>query len=132
MKTSKISISILSVLAGGLAFGPSHAGQTPAGKGRAAQAARFSVAGVYSGPLSGSVLLGTQTVEIGKTARIYRIGSGRLDEGAVVTSVGVYASGVVRKGKMIATSVIVSEPESSADFSETTLASPEADPNRAR
>jgi len=133
MKTRKVSIAIFAALVGGLVFGLSHAEKgIPAGKGRAAKAARFTAAGVYSGPLSGSVLIGTETVEIGKGTRISQVGAGPLEVGAVVRSSGVYVSGVVRKGKMVARTVLVSEPESSQDFSETTLANAEGGPNRAQ
>ncbi len=129
MNTRKVTVAIFAALVGGLVFGLSHA---EVGKGRAAKATKFTASGVYSGSLSGSVLIGTETVEIGKGAKIYRIGTGQLEEGAVVTAAGVYVAGVVRKGKRVASTVIVSEPESSQDFSETTLPNAEADPNRAR
>ncbi len=133
MKNRKTSIAVLAALAAGLVFGPSHASKgIPSERGRSVRATKFSVSGVYSGALSGSVLLGTESVEIADGVRPYQVGTGFLDEGAVVTSAGVYASGVVRRGKMFATSVIVSETESSQDYSETTLPDVEADPSRAR
>jgi hypothetical protein len=134
MKTKKNYVVLLAVFAVGMTLGITDAtgDQRSAGKPAGKGLKRFSVCGVYGGALSGSVLIGEYTVEIPRSARIARVGGGTLQPGAVVPRSGLLVTGVIKKKKFIATSVLVSDPESSADFSETTLPNVEADPKRAR
>jgi hypothetical protein len=85
-----------------------------------------------TGVLGGSVVIGERTVEIPDNARIMAVDGRVIEPGMSIPTSGVQVMGVVKKNKLIATMVLVSEPRSSADYSEETLPNVEADANRAR
>lgn len=134
MKTRKVSIVIIAAFVGGLVFGLSDAGSSEGiavGK-RSRGPKKFTVSGVYNGPLSGLCLIGDDSIEIVDETKIFKIGLGQIDVGTMANNAGVTVTGVIREDKMIATAIIVAEPESGRDFSEATLPDAEAKPGRAQ
>jgi hypothetical protein len=85
------------------------------------QRADVTVGGTLSGVMSGTIFIGGQAVDITKNTRIYQIGAGAVDEGTVVNSSFVQASGYRRGDTIVATLVVVSRPNSGRDFSQETV-----------
>ena len=81
----------------------------------------FTVTGLFSGVMSGTVLIGDDSVEITPLTKIWSIGGGEMNLGDEVRGSSVIAAGYRRGDKMMATFVVVSKPNSGLDFSETTL-----------
>jgi hypothetical protein len=112
--------------------------QTPAGAGNEQSRARtknvpgFHVAGVYSGALSGKILVGGEMVVVPKKVTIVDTNGRTLKPGTSVSGRGLYISGRVQDGDMVAGFIVVSDPNSAKDFSQETLPNTEADPERAR
>jgi hypothetical protein len=109
-------------------------GQTPAdaGKGVAAREPGFNVAGVCTGPLSGTVVIGGEAVVIPKKVAILDTRTGRMSTSTSLTGRSLYVSGFVRGNKNVAALIIVGEPQSNEDFSAETMPNVLADPDRAR
>lgn len=120
------------------AFATAALAQAPADAGRngessmARKAPAVSVSGEYSGGLTGTILLGGETVVVPKNTLIIDPNGRKLERGASVTGRLVRASGHVREGKFVAILISVGDPVSKQDFSEVTLPDVEADPDRAR
>jgi hypothetical protein len=126
---------VLAVVALGATLGAGDAtgaARAKSSKWGAASAKRFTASGVMTGVLGGSVVIGERTVEIPDNARIMAVDGRVIEPGMSIPTSGVQVMGVVKKNKLIATMVLVSEPRSSADYSEETLPNVEADANRAR
>jgi hypothetical protein len=91
-----------------------------------------SASGVYSGPLSGTIVLGSEMVVVPKKVAIVDLKGKRMAPGSSVSGRSLWVSGQVRDGKLVAGLIVVGEPTSSEDFSEETLPDVLADPDRAR
>jgi hypothetical protein len=69
-----------------------------------------------------------QSVFINDKTSIHRVGKGPVPKGESVSKSPLYIGGVMKGKKAIATMVIVGEPETSNDFSQTTIEGAERNP----
>ncbi len=101
-------------------------------KGIAAKSAPFSVTGVYSGSISGEMVVNGQSVFVNDKTSIQRVGKGPVSMGESVSNSAVIVSGVMKGKKAIATMVLIGEPETSNDFTQTTIEGAERDPKTSK
>lgn len=97
------------------------------GKG-VAKSVPFSVTGQFSGSLSGEIVVNGQSIFINDKTSIHKVGHGPIDQGSGVSNCAVLVGGVMKGKKAIATMILVGEPESREDFSQTTIPGAERDP----
>ncbi|MCI0452286.1 MAG: hypothetical protein L0Z51_07830 [Candidatus Latescibacteria bacterium] len=130
MNKQSIRIILLSALMAALTVGVTGAKEQkmPKGKGVPGKPVPFSVTGVYSGSLSGEIVVNGQSVFVNEKTSIQVVGKGPGEFGESVSNAGVIVSGVMKGKKAIATMVVVGERESSKDFSQTTIEGAEVDP----
>lgn len=100
----------------------------PKGKGMPAKAVPFSVMGVYSGSLSGEILVNGQSFFITEKTSLQQVDKGPVAVGTSVSKAAVSVSGYMRGKKAIATMVVIGEKESTEDFSQATIEGVERDP----
>jgi hypothetical protein len=98
------------------------------GKGVPAKSVPFSVTGVYSGSLSGEITVNGQSIFINDKTSFHRVGQGPVAAGESVSKTAVSIGGVMKGKKAIATMVVIGEPETSNDYSQTTIEGAERDP----
>ncbi len=102
------------------------------GKGVSIRAVPFAMTTVFTGSLTGEIVVNGQSVFINDKTSFQKVGVGPVDSGENVTNTAIFIGGVMKGKKAIATMVLIGEPEVSADFSQTTLEGCEASPNSAR
>lgn len=102
--------------------------KVPKGKGMPAKAVPFSVMGVYSGSLSGEIIVNGQSVFINDKTSLQQVEKGPVAVGVSVSKTAVAVSGYMKGKKAVATMVVIGEKESSEDFSQTTIEGAESDP----
>lgn len=100
----------------------------PKGKGMPAKAVPFAVMGVYSGTLSGEIVVNGQSIFINDKTSLHHVNKGPVDSGESVSKAAVSVSGYMKGKKAVATMVLIGEKESSDDFSQTTIEGAEGDP----
>jgi hypothetical protein len=130
MNKQTIRIILLSAALAALTVGVT--GAKPKSKGIPAKSVPFAVTGVYSGSLSGEIVMNGQSVFINDKTSIQKVGVGPVEPGESVSNSAVYVSGVMKGKKAIATMVIVGERETSQDFSQTTIEGAEVDPKASK
>ena len=121
----RIRIGILCVALAAAAVGISAASEEQGlskGKPKPTKAVTFTTIGMFSGTMSDEIVLNGQSIYITNKTSIHRVGEGPVDVGEGVSKSSVIVSGVMKGKKAMATLILISEPESSADFSETTVA----------
>lgn len=126
----RIRIGILCVALAAAAVGISAAGEEQGlsrGKGMPTKAVTFTTIGMFSGTLSDEIVVNGQSIYITNKTSIHRVGEGPVDVGEGVSKSSVMVSGVMKGKKAMATLILVSEPESSADFSQDTVAGNDAE-----
>ena len=101
-------------------------------KGVRAKSAPFAVTGVYSGALSGEIVVNGQSLFLNDKTSIQKVGQGPVEPGMSVSKTAVYVVGVMKGKKAIATSVLVGEPETSNDFTQATIEGAESDPETSK
>ena len=67
----------------------------------------FSVTAQYLGSLDGRIRVGGREVYVPRTTTIYVVGQGMQQDGYFVNDAVVYVSGVNKKGKSVATMIVV-------------------------
>lgn len=134
MNKQTIRIILLSAALAVVAVGVTGAKEqrVPKSKGVPAKGVPFSVTGVYSGSLSGEIVVNGQSVFINDKTSIQKVGKGPVEPGESVSNSAVYVSGVMKGKKAIATMVVVGEKESTQDFSQTTIEGAEVDPKTSK
>jgi hypothetical protein len=100
----------------------------PKSKGVAVKSAPFEVTGVFSGSLTGEIVIDGQSVFITDKTTFYQVGVGPAESGRGLSNTAVYVGGVMKGKKAIATLVVIGEEEVSADFSQSTIANSDRDP----
>lgn len=130
MNKHTIRIAALVVALAATAAGVTGAKEqsAPKGKGMPAKAVPFSVMGVYSGSLSGEIIVNGQSIFINEKTSLQQVDKGPVEIGASVSKTAVSVSGYMRGKKAVATMVVIGEKESSEDFSQTTIEGAERDP----
>jgi len=98
------------------------------GKGRPVTGTPFRVTGMFSGSLTGEIVIDGQSVFINDKTTFHRVGVGPVDMGGAVTNAPVFVGGVMKGKKAIATMIVIGEEEESADFSQSTIAGSDRDP----
>lgn len=133
MNTRTIRIVLLSAALAVSAVGITGAREqaVPTGKGVPVKAVPFAITTVFTGSLSGEILVDGQSVFITNKTTFHKVGVGPIDSGESVNNTAVFISGVVKGKKAIATMVLIGEPEVSADFSQTTIEGSERSPSDA-
>lgn len=102
------------------------------GKGVPIRAVPFTMTTVFSGPLTGEILVNGQSVFINAKTTFHKVGVGPIEAGETVNNTAIFIGGVMKGKKAIATMVLIGEPEMSADFSETTIPTAEHTGNDAQ
>jgi hypothetical protein len=129
MNKRTLRIIALSMTLAVTAVSVTDAGQKGVERGHGVKnTADFQASGLYTGSLSGQIVVGGESVFIGKKTAIYQVGKGQIAQGTSVTKSPLYVAGVMKGTKLVATMVLVGEPETTNDFSLTTLPDAEKDP----
>jgi len=133
MNTRTIRIVLLAAALAASAVSITGAGEqkVPTGKG-VAKNVPFSVSGVYTGSLSGEIMVNGQSVCINDKTWFQKVGEGPVTPGTSVSKTAVAIGGVMKGKKAIATLVIIGEQESSADFTQSTIDGAERDPSQSK
>ncbi len=92
----------------------------------------FSVMGIYSGMLSGEIVVDGQSVFITDKTTFHKVESGPVEGGLSVTKAPIVVTGVMKGKKAMATMIVIGERESSADYSQTTVEGASRDPKAAK
>jgi hypothetical protein len=121
MNTRKIRIVLLSAALAVGVVGITGEQAVSKSKGAPVKAVPFTMTTVYSGPLSGEIVVDGQSVFINDKTSFHKVGVGPVDSGQSVNSTAIFIGGVMKGKKAIATMVLIGEPESSADFSAATV-----------
>ena len=102
------------------------------GKGMPAKGAQFGLTAVFSGSLSGEIVVDGQSIFITDKTTFHRVGEGPVESGESVHNAAIFIGGVMKGKKAIATMILIGEPEVSADFSTTTIEGSERKPTASR
>jgi len=78
--------------------------------------------------LSGEITVNGQSIFINDKTSFHRVGQGPVAAGESVSKTAVSIGGVMKGKKAIATMVVIGEPETSNDYSQTTIEGAERDP----
>src|SRR3972149_6951592 len=90
-------------------------------KGKAVKSGPFTVTAMFSGTLSGEIVVNGQSIFINDKTSFHKVGKGPVEKGESVSNSAVFIGGVTKGKRSIATMVIIGEPETSNDFSQTTI-----------
>jgi len=120
MQRKLFVLAVVLVAVGGVADAGRAENQAMARTKARANARTFTVSGGYSGLLAGDVMVSGRDVTIADNAVIYDVEDGVLDPGTIVATSNVALAGTIKKGKMVATVIIVSRNRGN-DYSMTTL-----------
>lgn len=101
--------------------------KVPKGKG-VTKSVPFSVTGVYTGSLSGEIVVDGQSIFINDKTSLHKVGVGPVEGGETVNNAAIFVGGVMKGKKAIATMIVIGERTSTDDYSETTIAGAERDP----
>jgi hypothetical protein len=126
------NIILLSAVLAAAAVSVTGAAEKHKSKGMPVKSAPFSVAGVYSGSLDGEILVSGQSVFITDKTSFQKVGKGPVEKGESLSKTAVMISGVMKGKTAIATMVLISERETSNDYSQTTIESTKAIPRPRR
>ncbi len=94
----------------------------PKGKGVSLKAVPFSATTVFSGTLTGEIVVDGQSVFINDQTTFHKVGVGPVESGQSVRNTPILIGGVMKGKKAIATMILIGEPETGADFSQDTVA----------
>ncbi len=123
---SKITVCIsalaISILLIGVVSDGSHA--VTQEKARRGDGVKFSnpnvkgsviISGTFTGSLSRNIRLNGKQIIINKNTRIFQVGEGLVDYGAVVGNSPIHVSAVAKDDKIIAKSIIIARPLTDGD-----------------
>jgi len=74
----------------------------------------FSITAQYLGSLDGRIRVGGREVYVPRTTTIYVVGQGMQEDGYFVNDAMVYVSGINKRGKSVATMIVVRPSDGSS------------------